>query len=68
MKKVSESRPHSSQFLAGAPLAIVIIADNTKTDVWVEDTAISATLIQLQAHEAGLGSCWMQVRKRMRTE
>jgi len=35
-----------------------------KSDVWIEDASIAATLIQLQAEELGLGSCWVQVRGR----
>ena len=52
-------------FLKNAPLAIVIIADKEKNDVWIEDASIAASYIQLQAHELGLGSCWIQVRNRM---
>ncbi|HRZ95940.1 MAG TPA: nitroreductase family protein [Paludibacter sp.] len=64
MKKLAESRPHGSQLLAESPLGIVIVADTTKSDVWIEDASIAATIIQLQAHESGLGSCWVQVRER----
>ncbi|MBN1113047.1 MAG: nitroreductase family protein [Bacteroidales bacterium] len=63
--KLSETREHGSAFLAGAPLAIVVLADSTKTDVWVEDCSIAAILIQMEAEEQGLGSCWIQMRNRM---
>ena len=59
--KLSESRPHGSQFLAGAPLGIVVIADTTKSDVWMEDASIASIIMQLQAQDLGLGSCWIQV-------
>lgn len=62
--KLSQSRPHGSQLLAKAPLGIVVIADTTKSDVWFEDASIAATFIQLQAHDLGLGSCWVQVYNR----
>lgn len=52
-------------FLANAPLGIVVLADTTKCDVWIEDASIASTLIQLEAEKQGLGSCWIQVRERM---
>lgn len=53
-----------AQFLKEAALGIVVIADNTKSDVWVEDTAIASTLIMIEAENLGLGSCWIQIRNR----
>ena len=53
-----------ASFLKNAPLAIVITGDPTKSDVWVEDCSIASILIQLEAESLGLGSCWVQIRKR----
>lgn len=64
IKALSESKDNGAQFLEAAPLAIVVMADTTKTDVWVEDTSIAATFLQLKAEELGLGSCWVQMRSR----
>lgn len=64
LRKLSECRPHGSAILQGAPLGIVVIADTTKSDVWLEDVSIAALIIQLQAHELELGSCWVQVYNR----
>ena len=68
LKKLSEARPHGSQMLSKAPLAIVVTADTTKSDVWMEDASIAALIIQLQAQDLGLGSCWVQVYSRQRDE
>ena len=62
--KLSHGKPHGSSFLQDAPLAIVVCADSKVSDVWVEDASIAATYIQLTAHSLGLGSCWIQIRKR----
>lgn len=62
--KLSEAKQHGSQFLKNAPLAIVVCADATKSDVWVEDCSIAAIIIQLTAVSLGLGSCWAQIRNR----
>lgn len=61
---LSKTKLHGSMFLENAPLAIVVIADTTKSDVWVEDTSIAATYIQLTAENIGLSSCWVQIRNR----
>jgi len=64
LKKLSACREHGSQFLAGAPLGIVVIADPEVCDVWVEDASIASIIIQLSAQSLGLSSCWIQVRER----
>lgn len=54
-----------STFLKTANMAIVVFADTTKTDTWIEDCSIASTLIQLTAESLDLGSCWAQVRMRI---
>jgi len=68
LSKLSECRSHSSQMLTDSPLGIVVIADKTKSDVWMEDASIAAIIMQLQAHELGLGTCWIQVYGREKNE
>ena len=62
--KLSAAKQHGAEFLKGAPLAIVVCADSSKSDVWVEDCSIAAIIIQLTAVSLGLGSCWAQIRNR----
>jgi nitroreductase len=50
--------------LADAALGIVVLADPLVSDVWIEDASIASLMIQLQAEDLGLGSCWIQVRER----
>jgi nitroreductase len=64
LEKLSRCKPHGSSFLGNAPLGIVVCADPGRSDVWVEDTSIAITYIQLLAESIGLGSCWIQVRER----
>lgn len=68
LAKLAECRPHGSQMLAGAPLAIVVLADTTKSDVWIEDASIASIIIQLAACDLGLGSCWVQIQFRQKDE
>ncbi len=64
LQALSECKSQGSDFLAGAPLAIVVLADPALSDVWVEDASVAATQILLQAQDLGLGACWIQVRGR----
>jgi len=64
LRQLAGAKQHGAEFLKGAPLAIVVCADSTKSDVWVEDCAIAAIIIQLAALSVGLGSCWAQIRNR----
>lgn len=68
LEKLSVAKAHGAGLLAGAALAIVVCADPAKSDVWVEDAAVAATLIHLQATDLGLGSCWVQIRLRQRQD
>lgn len=68
LQKLSESKPHGTSFLRGAPLGIVICGDPEKSDVWIEDCSIAAIIAQLSAESMGLGSCWIQVRNRYHSE
>ena len=65
LEQLSRSKEHHAAFLKGAPLGIVVLADETKSDVWVEDSSIASIIVQLAAESMGLGSCWIQIRNRM---
>lgn len=68
LEALANCKEHGAQFLTGAPLGIVVIADPLSSDVWIEDASIATLLLQLQAEDLGLGSCWIQVRERMNAE
>lgn len=68
LEKLALAKPHGSSFLKNAPLGFVVCADPEVSDVWVEDTSIATIIIQLGAESMGLGSCWIQIRKRMHDE
>lgn len=68
LKNLSVSKVAGAQLLEGAAMAIVVVADTTKSDVWVEDCSIATILMQLAAEDMGLGSCWVQIRLRKDSE
>lgn len=68
LEKLSRAKTAGGEFLKDAPLGIVVLGDVRKTDVWIEDTSIALTLMQLAAESLGLGSCWIQMRNRFHNE
>ena len=64
LEALAAAKTHGAAFVKNAPLAIVVCADPEKSDVWVEDCSIATLLLHLAAADLGLGSCWVQIRKR----
>ncbi|HET6495888.1 MAG TPA: nitroreductase family protein [Thermoleophilia bacterium] len=62
--RLSTAKPQGAAFVKDAPLVIVVCAAAEKSDVWVEDAAIAALILHIEALDLGLGSCWVQVRLR----
>ncbi|HUS76802.1 MAG TPA: nitroreductase family protein [Methanothrix sp.] len=65
LEELSRAKVSGSSFLKGASLGVVICATKGESDVWVEDCSIAAIILQLTGQSLGLGSCWIQIRKRM---
>lgn len=63
-KKLSACKPLGAGFLKNTSCSIIVAGDVNKSDVWIEDCAIAASFIQLQAEKEGLGTCWIQIRER----
>lgn len=64
--RMAEMRDYGSGFLKNATLAIVILGDTTTSDLWRENAAISATVLQLACVDEGLASCWVHICGRPR--
>lgn len=64
LKQLSLCKKHGSKLIEGCALAVVVIADPIASSVWIEDASIASLMIQLQAEDLGLGSCWVQIRER----
>lgn len=61
---LSQCKDMGADFLAEAPLAIVVLGNPEVSDVWIEDASVASTHLLLQAEDLGLGACWVQVRDR----
>ena len=63
---LSQMRDSGSALLSGAQAAIVVMGDKSKTDLWVDNCAISATFVQLAVTAMDLVSCWVHCNGRPR--
>lgn len=64
LKHLSQSKKNGAAFLENSPLGVVVMADTSKSDVWVEDATIAALIVQLEAQDLELGTCWIQIHQR----
>jgi nitroreductase len=62
--QLSLAKANGSAFIKEAALVVVVCAHPQISDVWVEYASIATLLLHLEAHDLGLGSCWVQVRLR----
>jgi nitroreductase len=66
--QLSLAKPQNSAFLKDAALVVVVCAHPQISDVLVEHASIATLLLHLEAHDLGLGSCWVQIRLREHDE
>ena len=64
LTELAHVKPQGGLFLEGASTAIVVIGREDISDTWIEDCSIAATFMQLEAHNQGVGSCWVQMSGR----
>ena len=65
IKKLAHSKESGAIFAEEAPLIIVTLYHEYSTGE--DDACIASTIIQLKAHELGLGSCWLQTKGKVGT-
>lgn len=68
LEDLSRAKEQGSGFLRGAGLGVAVCADENESDVWIEDCSIASIILQLTGLSLGLGSCWIQIRNRMRRD
>ncbi|MGV8962420.1 MAG: nitroreductase family protein [Candidatus Saccharimonadaceae bacterium] len=68
LEKLSLAKQQSSTFVATCALAVVVLGNPLLSDVWIEDASIASIVMQLQAEDIGVGSCWVQLRERSHSD
>jgi nitroreductase len=64
LKNLAACKVSTASFIEHCALAVVVTSDPLQSEAHVEDAAIAATYIQLQAEDLGFGSCWCQIKGR----
>ncbi len=64
IRKLASCRPSSTKALETATFAVIVAADPAVADTWIEDSSIATIMMQLEAEDLKLGSCWIQIRMR----
>ena len=64
LQHIADMRDYGSAFVKNAPAAILVMGDKNATDLWVDNCAITATILQLAIVDEGLASCWVHVNER----
>ncbi len=64
LEKMSHCRVGVARMLNSAYCAIVVIADKTVSDTFLEDSCFAMANMHIMASLLGIGSCWIQSRVR----
>lgn len=68
IEKLSQARAHGGSFAKDAPIIIAVLGEKDKSATVETDCCIGAFAIQMEAHELGLGSCWIHIRNRLNAQ
>lgn len=64
LEKIAAMRDYGSAFVSGAAAVILVMGDRHVTDLWIDNCAITATVMQLAIVDEGMASCWVHVNGR----
>ncbi len=64
LARLCECKPLGATPIARCAMAVVVTVDAEKSEPWIEDASVAATMMMLQAADLGVGSCWIEVRDR----
>ena len=64
IKKIARCKRMGAGSLAQADVAIVVIANTSNLELWIEDAAVASTYILLAAEQFNVGACWIHIRNR----
>ena len=64
IQKISRCKRMGAGPLSQADVAIVVIANTSNLELWIEDAAVASTYILLAAEQFNVGACWIHIRNR----
>ena len=64
IRRLAMCKDSGTKALETATFAVIVAADPKVSDVWIEDCSIATIMMQMEAEDLGIGSCWIQIRLR----
>lgn len=64
IRRLAMCKDSGTRALETATFAVIVAADPEVSDVWIEDCSIATIMMQMEAEDLGIGSCWIQIRLR----
>ena len=64
IKKIARCKRMGAQPLLQADVAVVVMANTSNLELWIEDAAVASTYILLAAEQFNVGACWIHIRNR----
>lgn len=64
LSKLASCKRIGAPSVCGAAAAVVVMADTSKGELWVEDASVAAGYLLLGAEQYGIGACWNQIHLR----
>ena len=64
IRRLAICKDSGTRALETATFAVIVAADPEVSDVWIEDCSIATIMMQMEAEDLGIGSCWIQIRLR----
>ena len=64
LQKIARCKRMGAGPLPQADVAIVVMANTTGLELWIEDAAVASTYILLAAEQFNVGACWIHIRNR----
>jgi len=64
LSKLADCKRIGAPSVRGTSAAVVVMADTSKGELWVEDASVAAGYLLLGAEQYGIGACWNQIHLR----
>lgn len=64
IRNIAHCKAMGAAPLERADVAIIVLADASTCELWIEDASVASSYILLAAEEEDIGACWIHIRDR----
>ncbi|WP_314724559.1 nitroreductase family protein [Enterocloster bolteae] len=64
IQKIAACKAMGAGPLPYADVAVIVMADTSDCELWIEDSAVASAYILLAAEQYDIGACWIHIRGR----